>query len=232
MAGGAITPLDLPPTMTAKQRDDPDGEGSTDTEQQTVAEAAAVRRERQGYSLDDGSEWEIAKHALYDAGELTPTAVTASGRDNVVDWEIEADRLVSRQVAVNSTADYVSVSVDASGGGVRTGCYINLTRQKARSLGELLFNDPAKPQVFCPHEYSLSVEGSLFRWQLDRDRFEPSVLVDGGDKTTVRFDARSDDGSQELFVTLTEQEANVLGAAIYQAAEDSEVIAENLYNSE
>lgn len=214
-----------------------DGEEANDHQRRdTVDERAAARRDRLGYDLDSVADWDTPGGAWYDAGDVKPSGLSAAAWGSGSVWEFDADTFASRSVGVRYSSTEVYLPVEGRDGQLRAGLGCELRPAVARDLGEALFdaanqgNTAAGSGVsatFTPGSTSVNGGAPGLTWDVEGDDTDTTVSV-ACDGSRVRLDVEAAAGKAEarLVADLTPAEAEELGAAIYQAGEDSAKLTE------
>jgi len=214
-----------------------DGEETNDKlRRERVAERAAARRERLGYDLDSPAEWDSPPGAWYEAGEVTPSAVSAAAEGAGGMWRFDVETFTSRSVGISYSSGDVWLAVDAGEGEVRVGAGGELSGTEARELGAILFATAEGGNIaeregvfpaFTPGSASVSGEAPAVNWTVegvDADTTLSVALDDGEIRLAV--EAVAPKAKARLVVEFSREQAAEFAAAIYQAGEDTEALAE------
>jgi len=212
-----------------------DGEETNDQQgRERVADRAAARRERMGY--DKHTTEGTRPGAWYDAGDVTPSGLSASGHGAGGAWRFDANTFRSRSVGITYKSTEVYLAADGRQGELRVGCGVSLSPPAARELGASLFDAPDRDKAAAGEgvlpalplgSASVSGRASGLSWTVEGDDTDtPLSVVLDGDEVRLSVEAVGANAEAGLVVALSLAEAEELGGAIYQAGEDAEVLAE------
>jgi len=213
-----------------------DGEETNDQQgRERVADRAAARRKRMGYDKHT-TEGETSPGAWFDAGDVTPSGLSASAHGAGGVWRFDANTFRSRSVGIFYKSTEVYLATDGRQGETRAGSGVSLPPAEARELGRELFDATERGKeaagegvsaTLPPGSASVSGRAPGLSWAVEGDDTDTtlSVALDG-DEVRLSVEAVNANAEAGLVVALSLAEVEELGAAIYQAGEDAEVLAE------